>query len=56
MKTAAIYHPVTARQERFRYPNCASRWQLLNKFVDLLLITAISIGTATSLLFLLALA
>lgn len=56
MKTAAIYRPVTANREIFRYPNCASRRLWLNKFVDLLLITAICIGSATSLLFLLSLA
>lgn len=56
MKTAAIYRPVAAHREVFRYPNCASRRHLLNKFVDLLLICAISVGTATSLLFLLTLA
>lgn len=56
MKTAAIYRTVHPAMPSIPYPNAASRRQIVNKLVDLLLIAATSVGVAAILLFLLALA
>lgn len=48
MKTVTIAKPIP-------YPNAATRRQILNRVVDLLLTAVIGVGLAASLLFLLAL-
>lgn len=54
MKTAVIC--TTAPRQALRYPNAADRRQILNKFIDRLLIGAIGVGCAAIVLFLSALA
>ena len=50
MKTATLTH--IARTPLIPYPNAATRRQLLNKFLDLLLTGAIGAALAAMLLFL----
>lgn len=50
MKTTAV------REHTLSYPNAATRKQVMNKIVDLLLMAAIGAGLAAMLLLLLALA
>lgn len=49
MKTATVYRHAAP------YPNAATRREVIDKAVDFLLISAISIGLTASLLFLLVL-
>lgn len=56
MKTAVTYRTDYAPQPNLPYPNAATRRELINKAVDLLLVAAIGVGAAAILLFLLALA
>ena len=46
----------TIREHALSYPNAATRKQIVNKIVDLLLMAAIGAGLAAMLLLLLALA
>lgn len=55
MKTVA-YRTDYAPQPNLPYPNAATRRELFNRFIDLLLVGAIGAGAAAILLFLLALA
>lgn len=55
MKTATVYG-TERRCSAVSYPNGATRRQILQKVVDLLLTAAIGIGVAAVLLFLMALA
>ena len=50
MKTAVIYK--NAPRHAVRYPGAADRRQILNKFIDRLLIVAIGFGCAAIVLFL----
>ena len=54
MKTAVVY--TSTPRQGLRYPNAADRRQILNKFIDRLLIAAIGVGCAATVLFLSALA
>lgn len=54
MKTAVIY--TNAPRQAVRYPNAADRRQILNKFIDRLLIGAIGFGCAAIVAFLALLA
>lgn len=54
MKTTAIY--TANRKPRVAYPNSASRRQVVNRIVDLLLMAASGAGAAAMVLFMLALA
>ena len=56
MKTATAYRNNLPARTAVRYPNAANRRQLVNKFVDLLLASAIGMGLAASILFLAVLA
>ena len=55
MRTTALYQTDYANRPNLPYPNAATRRQLLNKFLDLLLMAALGIGAAAILLFLAAL-
>ena len=55
MKTATCRTDY-APQPNLPYPNAATRREIFNKFIDLLLVGAIGAGAAAILLFLLALA
>ena len=55
MKTNTILCPEHAKMPNLPYPNAATRKELMQKFLDLLLIAAIGSGAAASFLFLLAL-
>lgn len=55
MKSAVIYNPDFAKQPRVPYPNAATRKELFHKALDLLLVAAIGVGCAASLLLMLAL-
>lgn len=56
MKTTAIYSTSRQYKTRVAYPNSASRRQIANRIVDLLLMAASGAGAAAMVLFLLALA
>lgn len=56
MKTSVIYRSELHMRPNIPYPNAASKKELLNKFLDLLLVGAIGSGLAAILLFLLVLA
>ena len=55
MKANAIYRTDYANRPNLPYPNAATRRELINKFLDLLLMGALGIGAAAILLFVLAL-
>lgn len=55
MKTTALYHADYANRPNLPYPNAATRRELVHKFLDLLLMGAMGIGSAAIVLFLLAL-
>lgn len=55
MKTAVIRRSDLKMHPEIPYPNAATRKEMLNKFLDLLLVGAIGAGLAASLLFLLVL-
>lgn len=54
MKTTVYHNPVN--KPAVPYPNAATRRQLLDKFVDQLLIGAIGVACVTALLFFMTLA
>ena len=56
MKTTAIYSVTRPGKSHVAYPNSASRRQVANRIVDLLLMAASGAGAAAMVLFLLALA
>lgn len=49
---AAVCHRMPVNYQGLPYPNAATRKQILSKFVDLLLVSAIGIAFAAILLFL----
>ena len=55
MKTTAIYNSYTQANQKLRYPNAATRREVMNKFLDTLLVGAIGAGAAASMLFILVL-
>lgn len=55
MKTTAIYQTDYANRPNLPYPNATTRRELVNNFLDLLLMGALGMGAAAILLFLLAL-
>lgn len=50
MKAATIYRQMPARRQAPAYPNAATRKQILNRFVDLLLVGAIGMAFAAMVL------
>lgn len=56
MKTAVAHRADFAKKPNLPYPNAATRRQIINRFVDLLLTAALGIGAAAIFLFILALA
>ena len=56
MKTVTTKKPNTHRRYGVPYPNAATRRQLIDQFVELLLTGAIGISAAAIVLFILALA
>ena len=56
MKTAAIHRTDLANRPNLPYPNAATKRQLFQRFIDLLLMAALGAGAAASILFILALA
>lgn len=52
MKAATINRRMPVKCEALPYPNAATRRELMNKFVDLLLVCAMGIGFAAIVLFL----
>lgn len=55
MKTVSAYRSDYAQRPHLPYPNAATRREILNKVLDLLLMAALGAGGAAILLFLLAL-
>ena len=55
MRTYAINDCKTKARRGLPYPNAATRQEMLNKFIDLLLVGAIGAGLAASMLLLLVL-
>lgn len=55
MKTTTIYRADYTTRPNLPYPNAATRQELINKFLDLLLMAALGIGAAAILLFIVAL-
>ena len=55
MKTTVICNSNTPATQKLRYPNAATRHELVHKFLDTLLVGAIGAGAAASLLFILVL-
>ena len=56
MKTTALYNINRPGKSHVAYPNSASRRQIVNRIVDLLLMAASGAGIAAMVLFMLALA
>lgn len=56
MKTLAEKHTAYTKMPRVPYPNSATRRQLFNRMIDLLLCAALGIGAAAAFLLILALA
>lgn len=56
MKTATTNKSHSRRHYNVPYPNAATKQQLIDRFVELLLTAAIGIGAAAIVLFILALA
>ena len=52
MKAATVYRRMPAQARPLPYPNAATRKQILQKFVDLLLVGAIGMAFAAIVLFL----
>ena len=50
MKAATIYRQMPTRRQVPAYPNAATRKQILNRFVDLLLVGAIGMAFAAMVL------
>lgn len=55
MKASVLTHTDYANRPNLPYPNAATRQEIFNKFLDLLLMAALGIGAAAILLFLVAL-
>ena len=55
MKSATYYRPARTTREVIPYPNAATRRQIMEKAIDLLLLAASGAGTAAAILFLLTL-
>ncbi len=55
MKTTAIYRTDIRMRPNLPYPNAATRREVINKVLDLLLVAAIGAGSAACLLLLLVL-
>lgn len=56
MKTATARRNVLTSRPKLPYPNAATKRQILDRFVELLLMAALGIGAAAMVLFILALA
>ena len=56
MKTAVVNRANLATRPNLPYPNAATKRQIVDRFVELLLMAALGIGAAAIILFLLALA
>ncbi len=56
MKTLAHKNTIYTKMPRVPYPNSATRRQLFNRVIDLLLCAALGVGAAAVFLFILALA
>lgn len=56
MKASATYKPFYSVQTKVPYPNAASRRQIIEKVIDLLLMAASGAGAAAMVLLMLALA
>lgn len=52
MKAATVYHRMPVTRQALPYPNAATPRQIMTKFVDLLLVSAIGIAFAAIMLFL----
>lgn len=55
MKTITLYRTDYANRPNLPYPNAATRQEITNKILDLLLMAALGIGAAAILLFLVVL-
>lgn len=56
MKTATVQRTDFANRPKLPYPNAATKRQIFDRFVELLLMAALGIGAAAAVLFILALA
>ena len=56
MKTAAMHRSDLANRPNLPYPNAATKRQIFDRFIDLLLMAALGVGTAACVLFILVLA
>jgi len=56
MKTATVRHADFAKRPRLPYPNAATKRQIFDRFIELLLMAALGAGAAASILLILALA
>ena len=56
MKTAAAHRTDLANRPNLPYPNAATKRQIFDRFVELLLMAALGISAAAIVLFILALA
>ena len=54
MKTTVLHRSDYVSRPNLPYPNAATRREMFNKFLDLLLVAALGAGTAAILLFLVA--
>lgn len=52
MKAATVYRQMPVTRQGLPYPNAATRRQIMHRFVDLLLVSAIGIAFAAMVLFL----
>jgi hypothetical protein len=55
MKTKTIYRTTYANQPHIPYPNAATRREIFDKVLDLLLMAAMGVGAAAIILFMLVL-
>lgn len=55
MKTTTVYRTGFTKRNAPLYPNAATKQELFQKFIDLLLVAAIGISAATIVLFVIAL-
>lgn len=56
MKTAVVTRANPINRPKLPYPNAATKRQIFDRFVELLLVGALGIGAAAILLFILAIA
>lgn len=56
MKTVSAHRSDYANRPNLPYPNAATRRQIIDRFLELLLMAALGIGSAAVILFILALA